>query len=137
MNATNINTDGNDANHQKVMFIGRMHNAYMIAVSRISDNLFSFTFELPKDDLFITPDGHEYDRIKAVGDLDGRHLKTISVYNDGSDVPDGVFIYERRKTPPVPGHQRIPGIDVWLREHGYNIASKLPRLCFELTPPVF
>lgn len=115
-----------------------MKNAYMVSVALIDEDsqTYSFVFKFDDDDKFAYK--HKlFDSIKAVGDLDGRHLLSISAFNEGTDTPDGVYLYQRTSTPPVNGRQRCPGIAVWLREHGYNAVNHLPRLCFELVPPSF
>lgn len=67
--------------------------------------------------------GIKYNRIQAIGNTDGRHLISISVFNDGMDTVDEEYLYLRSETPPVKGRQRQMGIASWLREHGYNAAN--------------
>ena len=74
---------------------------------------------------------------QAIGNTDGRHLISISVLNDGMDAVDGEYLYMRSETPPVKGRQRQMGIASWLREHGYNAANGMPRLCFSSPMPDF
>lgn len=125
-----------DDNINQAFVIGTFRNAYLTEAERLASGQYKFTFALHDGDEF-EHNGIKYNRIRAIGNTDGRHLISISVLNDGMDTVDGEYLYLRSETPPVKGRQRQMGIASWLREHGYNAANGMPRLCFSLPMPDF